>query len=77
VPRRPPPSSPTTAPGIPAELHDKVFRRFHRLDASRTTEGSGLGLSLVAAIADLHGIGIELGDNQLGLRVALKFPGEN
>jgi len=54
-----------------------VFRRFHRLDASRTTEGSGLGLSLVAAIADLHGIGIELGDNQLGLRVALKFPGEN
>ncbi|MGH7002995.1 MAG: ATP-binding protein [Alphaproteobacteria bacterium] len=59
--------------GIPPALHDKVFRRFHRLDASRTTAGSGLGLSLVAAIADLHGIQIELGDNQPGLRVTLRF----
>jgi signal transduction histidine kinase len=55
-------------------MREKVFRRFHRLDASRTTEGSGLGLSLVAAIADLHGIGIELSDNNPGLAVTLRLP---
>lgn len=61
-------------PGIPAAMREKVFRRFHRLDASRSTEGSGLGLSLVAAIADLHGIKIELGDGGPGLVVTLRFP---
>jgi len=60
-------------PGIPKEEYDKVFRRFYRLDASRATPGSGLGLSLVAAIAELHGVAISLGDNQPGLRVELRF----
>ena len=60
-------------PGIPKEEHDKVFRRFYRLDTSRATPGSGLGLSLVAAIAELHGVAISLADNQPGLRVALRF----
>ncbi|MCW5771758.1 MAG: HAMP domain-containing protein [Rhodospirillaceae bacterium] len=61
-------------PGIPAEEREKVFRRFYRLDASRTTPGSGLGLSLVAAVADLHGISVALDDNNPGLRVKLLFP---
>ncbi len=61
-------------PGIPPEQRGKVFRRFYRLDASRTTPGSGLGLSLVAAIATLHGIELELGDNAPGLRITLRFP---
>ena len=43
-------------PGIPAPERDKVFDRFYRLDRSRTTKGSGLGLALVKAIATLHGL---------------------
>ncbi|MND09633.1 putative sensor-like histidine kinase YedV [compost metagenome] len=52
-----------------------MLRRFYRLEASRTTPGSGLGLSLVAAVAELHGIRLELSDNRPGLRVKLAFPG--
>ncbi|MGD8810580.1 MAG: HAMP domain-containing sensor histidine kinase, partial [Gammaproteobacteria bacterium] len=43
-----------TGPGIPAEARGRVLERFARLDSSRSTEGSGLGLSLVAATARLH-----------------------
>lgn len=60
-----------TGPGIPAELRNKVFERFYRVDASRSTPGNGLGLSLVRAIADLHGAEIRLLDNAPGLRVEL------
>ena len=60
-------------PGIPEDERKKVFRRFYRLDASRATPGSGLGLSLVAAIADLHGLVVSLAANQPGLRVELRF----
>ena len=63
-----------TGPGIPEEARDKVLQRFYRLDASRTTAGSGLGLSLVAAVTELHGIAITLTDNAPGLKVILKFP---
>ncbi len=63
-----------TGPGIPAGEREKVFRRFYRLEASRTTPGNGLGLSLAEAIASLHRVAIELGDNQPGLRVSLRFP---
>jgi signal transduction histidine kinase len=53
---------------------DKVFRRFYRLDASRSTLGNGLGLALVAAVNDLHGAKIQLFDNPpRGLRVVLRF----
>jgi signal transduction histidine kinase len=52
-----------------------VFRRFHRLDASRSTPGSGLGLSLVAAVAKLHDLEVCLEDNHPGLRVVLRWPG--
>jgi signal transduction histidine kinase len=58
-------------PGIPPEERDKVFDRFYRLDRSRTTDGSGLGLSLVKAIASLHGLSIQLEDRKPGLAVIL------
>lgn len=64
-----------TGPGIPAEARDAVLRRFYRLEESRTTPGSGLGLALVKAIADRHDAKLELSDNQPGLRVSLQFPG--
>ena len=56
-------------PGIPAEERDRVFDRFYRLDRSRTTAGSGLGLALVKAIAGLHGLAIKLEDRKPGLAV--------
>lgn len=61
-------------PGIPADEHEKVFQRLYRLDHSRSTPGSGLGLSLVRAIADLHGASITLEDCRPGLAVAVNFP---
>jgi signal transduction histidine kinase len=63
-----------TGPGIPASEREKVFRRYYRLEASRTTPGSGLGLALVKAVADLHGASVELSDNNPGLRVTIRFP---
>jgi len=61
-------------PGIPAELRERVFERFFRGDASRSTPGSGLGLSLVQAVAQLHGARIDMSDNDPGLRIALCIP---
>ena len=58
-------------PGIPPVFYDRVFQRFFRLEQSRTTPGSGLGLSLVAAVASLHDFEIALSDNQPGLIVTL------
>jgi signal transduction histidine kinase len=58
-------------PGIPEAERDKVFDRFYRLDSSRATPGSGLGLALVKAIAGLHGLAIRLEDRRPGLRVVL------
>lgn len=60
-------------PGIPADERQNVFRRFYRLDRSRTQPGSGLGLALVEAIANLHGAAVELADNESGLRVVVRF----
>jgi signal transduction histidine kinase len=62
-----------TGPGIPSDMREKVFQRFYRLDDSRSTPGSGLGLSLVRAVAELHGAEIRLEDNDPGLRVGLAF----
>ena len=58
-------------PGIPDDEKPKVIERFYRGDASRGTEGVGLGLSLVAAVAKLHGGVLELTDNHPGLRATL------
>ena len=63
-----------TGPGIPATEREQVLRPFYRLERSRTTEGSGLGLSMVAAIAKRHRASLNLSDNNPGLRVALRFP---
>jgi signal transduction histidine kinase len=62
-------------PGIPEPEREKVFRRLYRLERARSTPGSGLGLTLVAAIAELHDAHIALGDHAPGLRVAISFPG--
>ncbi|MGY8666844.1 HAMP domain-containing sensor histidine kinase [Bradyrhizobium sp. UFLA05-109] len=61
-------------PGIPKDQQDHVFKRFYRLEQSRYTPGNGLGLSLVAAIARLHGAEIALRDNAPGLTIQLRFP---
>jgi signal transduction histidine kinase len=61
-------------PGIPAEERERVLRRFYRLEGHRTTAGSGLGLALVKAIAEMHGATLSLLDNQPGLRIELRFP---
>jgi signal transduction histidine kinase len=63
-----------TGPGIPADQRERVFDRFHRLERSRSTPGSGLGLSLVRAVARLHGGVVRLTDNQPGVRVSLLLP---
>lgn len=62
-----------TGPGIPAELRRKVLQRFYRIDASRSAPGHGLGLSLVQAIAQLHGAALRLEDGNPGLRVVLRL----
>ena len=59
--------------GIPEEEQARVLERFARLDRSRTTPGNGLGLSLVAAVADLHDATLRLSDNRPGLRVELEI----
>ena len=61
-------------PGIPRDECDKVFRPFYRLDASRGTPGNGLGLNLVAAIADRHGGRVALSDAGPGLRAEVRIP---
>jgi signal transduction histidine kinase len=61
--------------GIPEGEREKVLERFYRLEASRTTTGSGLGLALVAAVARLHGGVLRLNDNEPGLKASLVLPG--
>jgi signal transduction histidine kinase len=60
-------------PGVPTGEHERVLRRFGRLEASRSTPGTGLGLTLVNAIADLHGARLQLSDNRPGLKVTITF----
>ena len=60
-------------PGIPADMRAKVLQRFVRLENSRTSPGYGLGLSLAAAIANLHDAPLSFSDNVPGLRVAVRL----
>jgi len=62
-----------SGPGIPPDFREKALRRFTRLEASRQAPGSGLGLSLVAAVAELHDAALDLEDNGPGLRVVMRF----
>jgi signal transduction histidine kinase len=61
-------------PGIPEADRSKVIEPFYRVDGHKTTEGSGLGLALVKAIAERHGSALTLQDNAPGLKVSLVFP---
>ncbi|WP_279480159.1 HAMP domain-containing sensor histidine kinase [Aureimonas sp. SK2] len=61
-------------PGIPEDERDKVFRRLYRLDRSRATPGHGLGLALVASVAELHGGSVQATDAEPGLRMRLALP---
>lgn len=63
-----------TGPGIPAPERTRVLRRLYRMEASRTSPGTGLGLALVKAVADLHGAELTLEDAGPGLLVTLRFP---
>lgn len=70
-----------TGPGVPDADRERVTERFVRLDNSRTEAGSGLGLSLVAAVMEAHGGRIQLDEGPgvyngfgPGLRVALVVP---
>jgi signal transduction histidine kinase len=61
-------------PGIPSDDRSRVMDRFVRLERSRSLPGSGLGLSLVSAVARLHGGELRLEDNAPGLRAQITLP---
>lgn len=61
-------------PGIAEADRSRIFERFTRLEASRTTPGSGLGLALVAAVVRLHKGEIAVEDSRPGLRIVLRLP---
>ena len=63
-----------SGPGIPPQERGRVVERFVRLEASRNSPGTGLGLSLVAAVAHFHNAQLLLEDNQPGLKAILRFP---
>lgn len=59
--------------GVPAGEIEKVLEPFYRCDQSRTTSGAGLGLSIVKAIAELHGAGLRLENSAAGFRATINF----
>jgi signal transduction histidine kinase len=61
-------------PGVPAPERKRIFERFHRVGIALAVPGNGLGLSLVAAIAELHGGQVAAIDNGPGLRIVLAVP---
>lgn len=63
-----------SGPGVPADRREAVFDRFVRLEGSRSTPGNGLGLSLVRAVAKLHGGDVRLEDNNPGLKAVITLP---
>ena len=63
--------------GVSPEEREKIFNRFYRSEASRTTPGNGLGLSLVDAVASLHRATIIALDNEPGLRIRIEFQGSS
>lgn len=63
-----------TGLGVPPDQRDRIFQRFVRLESARSTPGHGLGLSMVAAVAAIHGATLEAQDAEPGLSVSLTFP---
>ena len=62
-----------SGPGVPPEKREAVLRRFYRLESARSTPGSGLGLSLVAAVARIHAAALTMENNGPGLLVRLQL----
>jgi signal transduction histidine kinase len=60
--------------GVPEAERKRIFERFYRVEQSRTPAGSGLGLSIVAAVAELHAAEVSASDNKPGLKIGLIFP---
>jgi signal transduction histidine kinase len=58
-------------PGVAPDEMGAIFRRFYRARDARRAPGTGLGLALVAAIADLHGLDCRASDNRPGLKITL------
>jgi signal transduction histidine kinase len=65
-----------SGPGIPMEDRARVTERFYRGESARSTPGSGLGLSLVQAVVQLHNGSLRLEDNHPGVRAVLSLPAE-
>lgn len=63
-----------SGPGIPAAEREAVFLRFHRAESSRHLPGNGLGLSLVDAVARLHGMQVTIHDSAQGCHISLRLP---
>jgi len=61
-------------PGVPDGERERVFRPFYRLDQSRSTPGSGLGLAMVKAIGELHGGTVVLRDAAPGAAFEVRLP---
>ena len=61
-------------PGIAESERENVFRRFYRLDQSRSSSGNGLGLSMVSAVISMHNGSIELQSNHPGLKIVITLP---
>ncbi|MDE8342999.1 MAG: ATP-binding protein [Acidocella sp.] len=61
-------------PGISEEDRQRATERFFRAESARSTAGSGLGLSLVSAVAQLHNGTLRLADNNPGLRAIISLP---
>jgi signal transduction histidine kinase len=59
--------------GVPEAERKHIFERFYRVEGSRTAAGNGLGLSIVAAVAELHAAKISAGDNNPGLKISVIF----
>jgi signal transduction histidine kinase len=64
-----------SGPGIPTRDRPAMLRRFHRADGSRHAPGNGLGLSIVSAIARLHGFTLEMGEETPGFHIDILCPG--
>lgn len=60
-------------PGVPLEERERLFQRLYRLERSRSTPGTGLGMSLVKAVADLHAIALDVRDAGPGLEILMRF----
>ena len=61
-------------PGVPASERSRIFDRFYRVDGARAIPGTGLGLSLVAAIAELHDGRVRAIENAPGLKIVFELP---